>query len=988
MKSAFSDLVDVEKLRTLLDGVTAAMGVATAIVDVDGKVITAAGWQEICTLFHRVHPDACERCTESDTALARQVKNGDKYSIYQCRNGLVDAAAPIVIEGVHVGNVFTGQFLLQRPDVAFFRAQAAKFGFDETAYIEALSKVPIVTRDQITGAMDFLASLAEIIGTAGLAKKRLLLANAELREREALLDATFNATQDGILVVDTEGKIAQTNRQFAEMWQVPQELLDKECDDALIDHVLDQLADPDAFQSKIKELYHTSRESLDEIGFKDGRVFERFSCPLIIDEKEGGRVWNFTDITDRRRAEQTLQASERNYREIFEGTNDAIFVHELSTGSIVGANRKASELMGYSIEELCRFTVGELSAGESPYSQTEAAQRIKKAIEEGPQVFEWLSKRKNGELFWVEVSLKLAVIGGQDRVLAIARDITQRKQAEQEHLAHVRFLESLEQIDRVICRTDDLEAMMGDVLEATRVILDCDRAFLIYPCDPDAPTFRVPMECVRPGYPGALAMNVEVPITPDAAELLREELATDGPVSRVFQPGGLQWDPDDEFGVRSMLVMAVYPKSGKPWSFGLHQCSHARLWTDQEQRLFKEIGRRIADALSSTLLLRDLRESEERYRVLFENAGVMISVYDRHGICLMMNNEVAKRFSAAPGELVGKSFHELHPEDAADYLARIREIFDSGRSVNYEDVVTFLEGDRWLLSNVQPIRDANGDVFAAQIISQDITERKQAEQEREKLIERLEAQNAELERFAYTVSHDLKTPLITMKGFMGALREDLAREDTKNVRDDLLRMENAAEVMARLLSDLLELSRIGRLVNPPQEISLAKLAREAVEMAAGPIAARGVRVEISPDLPVVVGDRPRLLEVVQNLIDNAVKYMGDQPQPCIEVGAQRRDDEWVFHVRDNGMGIEPEYQDKVFGLFEQLNPKIEGSGVGLALVKRIVEVHGGRIWVESNRPSRGSTFYFTLPSRTQHSPAEVVVNGAELASAQGASRER
>ncbi len=247
-------------------------------------------------------------------------------------------------------------------------------------------------------------------------------------------------------------------------------------------------------------------------------------------------------------------------------------------------------------------------------------------------------------------------------------------------------------------------------------------------------------------------------------------------------------------------------------------------------------------------------------------------------------------------------------------------------------------------------------------LEKEITDRKHAEAEREESIAKLEAQNDELDRFTYTVSHDLKSPLITVNGFVGMLREDLAKGASAEVENDLARISSAVNKMERLLNDLLDLSRIGRLVNPPHKVPLRELAEKALELSHGRIEQRGVKVEIAPHLPVLYGDRVRLLEVLQNLIDNAVKYMGDQSQPRIEIGSRRDDGETVCYVRDNGIGIEPNIRDEVFGLFRQLNPKAEGSGIGLAVAKRIVEVHGGRIWVESPGAGQGSTFCFTLPA--------------------------
>ncbi|HOU12101.1 MAG TPA: ATP-binding protein [Anaerolineae bacterium] len=269
-------------------------------------------------------------------------------------------------------------------------------------------------------------------------------------------------------------------------------------------------------------------------------------------------------------------------------------------------------------------------------------------------------------------------------------------------------------------------------------------------------------------------------------------------------------------------------------------------------------------------------------------------------------------------------------------------------------------------------RDEMGDLadafngMAAQLqqtlqgLEQHVTELKQAEAEREKLIANLEAQNAELERFAYTLSHDLKTPLITIGGFIGFLEKDTLNGDVEQVQRDMTHIQKAVARMQQLLDELLELSRIGRRVNPPQRISLSELAHQAAANLAAQLTARGVQVDIAPELPTVIGDPPRLREVFENLLGNAAKFMGEQPHPQVEVGARQTANETIFYVRDNGIGIEPQYHDKVFGLFEKLNPQSEGTGVGLAIVKRIIELHGGRIWVESAGAGHGSTFCFTL----------------------------
>ena len=221
--------------------------------------------------------------------------------------------------------------------------------------------------------------------------------------------------------------------------------------------------------------------------------------------------------------------------------------------------------------------------------------------------------------------------------------------------------------------------------------------------------------------------------------------------------------------------------------------------------------------------------------------------------------------------------------------------------------------------------------------------------------------NAELERLTYTVNHDLKSPLVTILGFVGMLEKDMAEGDPERMKSDIRRIRNAASKMGQMVDELVDLSRIGPVDNEPQAVSLDELTREAVELVAGRIRENNVKVVVSPDLPVVSGDRLRLLTVFQNLIDNATKYRGSQAEPRVEIGVRQGAEGPIYYVEDNGLGIDARYHQKIFDLFDQLDPRIEGTGIGLAAVKRIIELHGGQIWVESDGLGKGSTFCFTLP---------------------------
>ena len=237
--------------------------------------------------------------------------------------------------------------------------------------------------------------------------------------------------------------------------------------------------------------------------------------------------------------------------------------------------------------------------------------------------------------------------------------------------------------------------------------------------------------------------------------------------------------------------------------------------------------------------------------------------------------------------------------------------------------------------------------------------RMQTEEERDRMYKELEAKNKELEKFTYTVSHDLNSPLLTIQGFISILREDIEQNERENIERDMMYIEKAATKMEKLLNNTLQLSRIGRVANPPEDVPFGEIVQEAQEQTFEQIRSSGVEISVADALPTVHVDRMRIAEVLVNLITNSINYMGEQPHPKIEIGYRRDGEETVFFVRDNGIGIEKSQHEKVFDLFYTVDGSSEGTGAGLAIVKRIIEVHRDRIWIESEK-GKGCTVCFTL----------------------------
>lgn len=365
------------------------------------------------------------------------------------------------------------------------------------------------------------------------------------------------------------------------------------------------------------------------------------------------------------------------------------------------------------------------------------------------------------------------------------------------------------------------------------------------------------------------------------------------------------------------------------------------------------------------------RASEERYRLISAVSSdyTFSTKLDANGD--MQLNWVAGAFEAITGyvyeEYVAKGgwLAHLHPDDVQKDAQDLENLKLNRKVITEIRTSTKSGGIRWVRVYAHPVWDQMKNKLVGIVGAvQDITEQKQVEAEREVLIAQLEANNAELERFTYTVSHDLKSPLVTINGFLGYLERDYENGNYEEFPDSMERIKKAAGKMHELLNDLLELSRIGRLMNPPVEVPFGQIVQEALELLHGPIQANNVKVEVESALPIVCGDKLRLVEVVQNLIENAIKFMGNQPDPLIQIGVQgsSAEDMPIFYVRDNGQGIDPQFLDRIFGLFNKLDSKAEGTGIGLTIVKRIIEFHEGRIWVESE-VGKGSTFYFTLSTK-------------------------
>ena len=342
-------------------------------------------------------------------------------------------------------------------------------------------------------------------------------------------------------------------------------------------------------------------------------------------------------------------------------------------------------------------------------------------------------------------------------------------------------------------------------------------------------------------------------------------------------------------------------------------------------------------------------------------------------LCIAGFDGYFKRVNAAWHSSLGHTTEELlaspyidfvHPEDRESTLAEAARLKIGVDTISFENRYRCKDGSyQWLLWHAH----ADFDAKLIYAVARDITDRKQAEGILKKTAAELARSNDELAQFAYVASHDLQEPLRMVASFLQLLEkryEGLLDPEGKNFIHFAV---DGAKRMQALIQDLLALSRVQTRARPAEITDCAKVFRDVMNDHQLAIAEAGATVTCD-HLPVLLSDSVQLAQLLQNLLSNALKFRGADPIR-IHVGAVRREDEWEFSVSDNGIGIEPQFFDRIFGIFQRLHSRNElpGTGIGLAVCKKIVERHAGRIWLES-KPGRGSTFYFTIPDKKPAAP--------------------
>lgn len=351
-----------------------------------------------------------------------------------------------------------------------------------------------------------------------------------------------------------------------------------------------------------------------------------------------------------------------------------------------------------------------------------------------------------------------------------------------------------------------------------------------------------------------------------------------------------------------------------------------------------------------------LTESKEYLENILKYSADIIITTDNNRKITMFNKGAENMLGYKRDEVMGMPADRLY-YDKSDRQKILEILNRDGSVLNYETKLKKKDGIVIDISlTISQLKDNTGKVIGTVGISKDITERK-------KLETKLRETNQELNNFVYTVSHDLKAPLRAIDGFSGFLLEDYADKIDNDGRLYLERIRGGAQHMQSLINDLLELSKIGRISNPFEEVSILELLEQIKEEFQFQIREKNAKIEIK-NMPVIYCDRTLIYQVFSNLITNAIKFTRKGVSPEIKIGCEDRDNYWEFYVKDSGIGVAKEYHKRIFEIFQRLHKpeEFEGTGIGLTIVKRIIELHKGGIWLESEE-GKGSSFFFIIPKK-------------------------
>ncbi|MGE5496627.1 MAG: PAS domain S-box protein, partial [Syntrophothermus sp.] len=636
---------------------------------------------------------------------------------------------------------------------------------------------------------------------------------------------------------------------------------------------------------------------------------------LSITNCKGCAVVAFHDVTEAKKKENELERSQEDLKLLFENTFDALIMTS-PDGRIYKANPAAERLLGYTEEEICRLGRTALADASDPNWELAISERAITGKFAGILKF----RRKDGSTFQGEVtSVLLRMKDGSSRTSTAFRDITEQLEAEKK----------IRQISR----------QMEDIINGAPnpiFVKDLEGKFIII-----NKKLEELLGTSNEEVKGKTDFDI---ISRDSAEFFREY---DRKISEAGKLMQVEEEADLADGQHHIFMTNKFPLF------------------DQNGQVYATCGIS-TDITGIKKMERELRGSEERFRIVQEVSPdgftILKPYFDQNGkladfIFVYENPAVASMNGTVPDEVIGRRLLEIFPgHQDTQFFKTYVEVYESGRVIEFEDHYKgeTIIGDKWFRIVAVPISDG------VAILAQDITERKLSEHKIIETLEELERSNKELEQFAYVASHDLQEPLRMISSYITMLDRKYSDLLDDGARQYIHFAVDGAKRMADLIHDLLSYSRLNTRKESFKFTDLNIILDEVRRDLQVAIQEAGAELKIG-DMPELKVDQSQIKQLFQNLIQNAIKFRGKEFRTSIDVTSEYKEGSWIFSIRDNGIGISPEYHEKIFLLFQQLHGKDQysGTGLGLAICKKIVERHGGRIWIESEE-GKGSTFHFTL----------------------------
>lgn len=545
----------------------------------------------------------------------------------------------------------------------------------------------------------------------------------------------------------------------------------------------------------------------------------------------------------------------------------------------------------------------------------------------------------------------------------------------------LKHLTALERISNISLRADNVNEMLEGVLAELLTIFACERAWLLYPCDPSAKEWLVPMERHRDGWPGLFEFGIRLPMDEMSQKIAVDALATNSPLA--FDNHSTHIIDDElkaRFQVKSQLIMCVRPKVGQAWLLGIHHCQQDYLYNQDDLDIFREISYRIADALTGLITLESLRESEEKHRGLFESMAQGVIYQNGDGIITAVNPAAARIIGIPMEQLIGRSAYDerwkLEKEDGGYFppehyppLVALRE-----KKAVQDVVMGFLtpeDEQRWLVVNSAPKFRPN-ETMPYEVITTftDFTELNATKEAAQQILldkVKAEAISHAKSSFLARMSHEIRTPLTAIIGYAETiLDKSFPKEQHEQAARTIMR--NGKHLL-QIINEILDLSKVeaeGFETNF-SAIDVAKLAADIESLLSLQMKEKGLEFGISFQFPlpsVIYSDRTRLKQILLNLCNNAYKFT-DHGTVMLIISYVQETQALHFSVEDTGIGLSSEEQTKIFDEYAQANYLTEerygGTGLGLPISLKLAQKLGGTITVES-QPGIGSRFCLILPA--------------------------